>query len=278
MAVRPSRNGKKRRIVVYDTTLRDGAQGSFVTFSVADKLLIARALDRIGLDYVEGGFPGSNPKDEEFFASLAGSPLKRSRLAAFGATRRAGGTCEGDLNLAALARSGAPTWTLVGKSDTWQVDRVLQTTLVRSLARLGQDVVLGLRQDLFDHLTTLSLRYFSQQKAGWIIARLTSDVDAVSDVLSAGMPTLIANLVLLPAAIIALLIADWRLGLVVCLTVPPALILTRWFQRTSHVALVETRLPVSTIALNEGFGDLSTFNRLFRRMIGTTPTRFRSAV
>ena len=63
---------------------------------------------------------------------------------------------------------------------------VLQTTLVRGLARVGQDVVLGLRRDLFDHLTTLSLRYFSQQKAGWIIARLTSDVDALSDVLSQG--------------------------------------------------------------------------------------------
>ena len=145
--------GKKRRIVVYDTTLRDGAQGSFVTFSVADKLLIARALDRIGLDYVEGGFPGSNPKDEEFFASLAASPLKRSRLAAFGATRRAGGTCEGDVNLAALARSGAQTWTLVGKSDTWQVDRVLQTTLDENLAMIRESVAFGVgsgREVIFD--------------------------------------------------------------------------------------------------------------------------------
>jgi len=143
MAVRPTKNGKKRRIVVYDTTLRDGAQGSFVTFSVADKLLIARALDRIGVDYIEGGFPGSNPKDEEFFASLRESPLKRSRLAAFGATRRAGGTCEGDVNLAALARSGAPTWTLVGKSDTWQVDKVLQATLDENLAMIRESVAFG---------------------------------------------------------------------------------------------------------------------------------------
>src|SRR5947207_2571345 len=143
MAVRPTKNGKKRRIVVYDTTLRDGAQGSFVTFSVADKLLIARALDRMGVDYIEGGFPGSNPKDEEFFASLRESPLKRSRLAAFGATRRAGGTCEGDVNLAALARSGAPTWTLVGKSDTWQVDKVLQATLDENLAMIRESVAFG---------------------------------------------------------------------------------------------------------------------------------------
>jgi ABC-type multidrug transport system fused ATPase/permease subunit len=124
---------------------------------------------------------------------------------------------------------------------------VLQAVLIRGLAGIGQRMVLGLRRDLFDHLTGLSLRYFSQQKAGWIIARLTSDVDAVSDVLSAGMPTLIANLVLLPAAIIALLIADWRLGLVVFITVPPALVLTRWFQRASHVALIETRNRIAAV-------------------------------
>ncbi len=148
-----ARREKARRIAVYDTTLRDGAQGSFVNFSVADKLLIARALDRIGVDYVEGGFPGSNPKDEEFFAGLAESPLKRSRLAAFGATRRAGGTCEDDANLAALARSGAPTWTLVGKSDTWQVRKVLQTSLEENLAMIRESVAFGVaagREVIFD--------------------------------------------------------------------------------------------------------------------------------
>ncbi|HEY2741962.1 MAG TPA: ABC transporter transmembrane domain-containing protein, partial [Gaiellaceae bacterium] len=67
---------------------------------------------------------------------------------------------------------------------------LLQAKLIKGLATIGQAVVIGLRRDLFDHLTALSLRYFSQQKAGWIIARLTSDVDAVSDVLSQGMPTL----------------------------------------------------------------------------------------
>ena len=70
---------------------------------------------------------------------------------------------------------------------------VLQTTMVRGLARVGQDLVLGLRRDLFDHLTTLSLRYFSQQKAGWIISRLTSDVDALSDVLSQGLSALVVT-------------------------------------------------------------------------------------
>ena len=83
--------------------------------------------------------------------------------------------------------------------------------------------MIGLRRDLFDHLTGLSLRYFSQQKAGWIIARITSDVDAVSDVLSQGMPTLVSNVILLPAAVAALLIADWRLGLIAFAVLPPAL-------------------------------------------------------
>src|SRR5207302_9663162 len=77
-----------RKVVVYDTTLRDGAQAPEVSFTAADKERIARLLDRLGFDYVEGGFPGSNPKDEELFARLAAQPLHHARLAAFGATRR----------------------------------------------------------------------------------------------------------------------------------------------------------------------------------------------
>ena len=80
----------RKPIVIYDTTLRDGAQGPAVSFSAADKERIARILDGLGFDYVEGGFPGSNPKDEELFAGLAAEPLRHSRLAAFGATRREG--------------------------------------------------------------------------------------------------------------------------------------------------------------------------------------------
>jgi len=147
------RNGAARRIVIYDTTLRDGAQGPAVSFSGSDKVRIARTLDGLGFDYVEGGFPGSNPKDEELFAELAAHPLKHSRLAAFGATRRAGGTCDDDANLKALARSGAPTWTLVGKSDTWQVSKVLQTTPNENLAMVRESVahgVAGGKEVIFD--------------------------------------------------------------------------------------------------------------------------------
>jgi 2-isopropylmalate synthase len=138
-----SEGSPRRRIVVYDTTLRDGAQGPAVSFSAADKVRIARELDRLGFDYVEGGFPGSNPKDEETFATLRATPLRYARLAAFGATRRAGGRCEDDANLAALVRSGAPVWTLVGKSDPWQVSTVLQTTPSENLAMVEESVGYG---------------------------------------------------------------------------------------------------------------------------------------
>ncbi|HUY74847.1 MAG TPA: citramalate synthase [Candidatus Dormibacteraeota bacterium] len=138
---------------MYDTTLRDGAQGPAVSFSASDKLRIARLLDGLGFDYVEGGFPGSNPKDEELFDRLRTQPLQTSRLAAFGATRRAGGTCEDDANLAALAQSAAPVWTLVGKSDPWQVSTVLQTTTTENLAMVEESVAYGVargREVIFD--------------------------------------------------------------------------------------------------------------------------------
>ena len=143
---------------------------------------------------------------------------------------------------------------------------LLQARLIKGLATIGQAVVIALRRDLFDHLTNLSLRYFSQQKAGWIIARLTSDVDAVSDVLSQGMPTLVSNVILLPAAVAALLIADWRLGLIAFVVLPPTLILSRWFQRVSHVANVEQRNRIAAVTAQiaesvAGMAVVQAFNR-----------------
>src|SRR5689334_19538291 len=132
-----------RKVVVYDTTLRDGAQGPGVNFSAADKERIARLLDDLGFAYVEGGFPGSNPKDEELFAGLAAKPLRGAKLAAFGATRRAGGGCEDDANLNALIASRAPAWTLVGKSDPWQVTAVLGTTTTENLNMVRDSVAYG---------------------------------------------------------------------------------------------------------------------------------------
>src|SRR5438874_4588276 len=154
---RPRRSGgffmSARKIVVYDTTLRDGAQGPDVSFSAADKERIARSLDALGFDYVEAGFPGSNPKDAELFARLGAEPLGRARLAAFGATRRAGGRCEDDANLAALATADAPVWTLVGRSDVWQVATVLGTTTNENLAMVEESVAYGVgqgREVIFD--------------------------------------------------------------------------------------------------------------------------------
>ena len=98
---------------------------------------------------------------------------------------------------------------------------ILGTTTWLMLAGIGQQMVLDLRRDLFEHLTSLSLRYFSQQKAGWIIARLTSDVDALSDVLNQGLTTLVVNSMTLIAAIGGLFLLDWRLGVVALIVLPP---------------------------------------------------------
>jgi ABC-type multidrug transport system fused ATPase/permease subunit len=119
--------------------------------------------------------------------------------------------------------------------------------VVRGMARFGQELVLGLRRELFAHLTALSLRYFSEQRAGWIIARLTSDVDAISDVLSQGLPTLVTNAVLLPAAVTALFINDWRLGMIALVVLPPALVITRRFQRRSAAAQLEVRNRIAFV-------------------------------
>jgi len=143
---------------------------------------------------------------------------------------------------------------------------MLQAFLIRGLASIGQAVVIGLRRDLFDHLTGLSLRYFSQQKAGWIIARITSDVDAVSDTLSQGMQTLVSSLILLPTAVAVLFIADWRLGLIACCVLPPALIISRWFQKVSHPANVEQRNRIGAVTAQiaesvAGMAVVQAFNR-----------------
>src|SRR5512134_148046 len=102
-------------ISLYDTTLRDGTQREGLSLSVEDKLKIARLLDELGADYIEGGWPGSNPKDAEFFRRVAAEPLRRARVTAFGSTRRAGLRCEQDASLRALIDAGTPAATVVGK-------------------------------------------------------------------------------------------------------------------------------------------------------------------
>ncbi|WP_341229755.1 citramalate synthase [Nocardioides salarius] len=132
---------------VYDTTLRDGAQQEGLNLSVADKLAIARQLDGLGVGYIEGGWPGANPKDTEFFRRAATElDLSHARLAAFGATRRAGARAADDPQVAALRDSGAGVVTLVAKSHDRHVELALRTTLEENLAMV-RDTVAHLRAE-----------------------------------------------------------------------------------------------------------------------------------
>ena len=117
---------------IYDTTLRDGAQQEGLNLSVNDKLTIARHLDDLGVGFIEGGWPGANPKDTEFF-KLARKELKlkNATFVAFGATRRANTKAADDVLLRALAESGAPVVTLVAKSHDRHVELALKTDLIR---------------------------------------------------------------------------------------------------------------------------------------------------
>ncbi|GHH82354.1 (R)-citramalate synthase [Kitasatospora indigofera] len=126
---------------VFDTTLRDGAQREGINLTVADKLNIARYLDEFGVGFIEGGWPGANPRDTEFFARAAAElDLQHAQLVAFGATRRAGGSAADDPQLAALVNSGAPVITLVAKSHDRHVELALRTTLDENLAMVRDSV------------------------------------------------------------------------------------------------------------------------------------------
>jgi 2-isopropylmalate synthase len=125
---------------LYDTTLRDGTQREGLSLSVEDKVKIARALDRLGVSYIEGGWPGSNPKDAEFFRRIRAVPLLQAKITAFGSTRRAGVSCEEDGNLRALVDAETPVVTLVGKSSILHVERILETTHEENLRMIGESV------------------------------------------------------------------------------------------------------------------------------------------
>jgi 2-isopropylmalate synthase len=127
-------------IQIYDTTLRDGAQGEGVNFSLQDKLLIARRLDECGFDFVEGGYPLSNPKDAEFFQRIAREPLAHSRVCAFGMTRRKGVRPADDPGMRALVASQAPVITIVGKTHDFHVTDILRVSLEENLAMIRETV------------------------------------------------------------------------------------------------------------------------------------------
>ena len=127
-------------IQIYDTTLRDGTQREGISLSCEDKLRIARRLDELGVAFIEGGWPGSNPKDAEFFERARELPWRRAAIAAFGSTCRVGGTPEDDANLRALLDSGAPVCTVVGKTWTLHVTDVLRATLDENLRIIEQSL------------------------------------------------------------------------------------------------------------------------------------------
>ncbi len=141
----------KERIYLFDTTLRDGAQTQGVDFSVEDKRQIALALDALGLDYIEGGWPGANPTDTEFFREKL--PLKHARFTAFGMTKRSGRSAANDPSLAMVLDADADAACLVGKTSDYQVRTALDIPLdenVDNIARSIEAVVAKKREALFD--------------------------------------------------------------------------------------------------------------------------------
>jgi 2-isopropylmalate synthase len=125
---------------LYDTTLRDGAQREGISYSVADKLAVARLLDEVGVGFIEGGWPGALPKDTEFFAKARDLPLRHAALVAFGATRRAGVRAHEDAQVRALLDAEAPVVTLVAKSDRRHIERALRTDVPEACAMVGDTV------------------------------------------------------------------------------------------------------------------------------------------
>ncbi len=128
------------RVQLYDTTLRDGSQMEGISLSVEDKVRITRKLDELGLEWIEGGFPGSNPKDAEYFRRMSQVELRNARVSAFGGTRKPFSTCETDANIQSLVAAGTPGITLVGKASMYQVREILETSAEENLAMIADTV------------------------------------------------------------------------------------------------------------------------------------------
>ena len=137
-----TQTSKGQRIEIYDTTLRDGTQGEGFNLSLQDKVLIAHKLDELGVDYIEGGFPGSNEKDRAFFQEVKVLRLGHAKVCAFGMTRRRGMKAEEDPNMKALLDAQTPVVTLVGKTSDYQVRAVMNVTPEENLAMISDSVKL----------------------------------------------------------------------------------------------------------------------------------------
>ncbi|MBI2558117.1 citramalate synthase [Candidatus Woesearchaeota archaeon] len=130
----------RQPVIIYDTTLRDGTQGSGVSFTVEDKLKIARRLDELRFDYVEGGWPGSNPRDAEFFSRAKDTKFNYAKIAAFGSTRKANIQPQSDRNLQYLIEADTPAITIFGKSSLFQVRDALRTSPKENLDMISDSV------------------------------------------------------------------------------------------------------------------------------------------
>ena len=127
-------------IEVYDTTLRDGAQAEDVSFSAEDKVGVAKKLDELGVPYIEGGWPGANPKDIEFFRMIKTVPRKHATVVAFGSTRKASNPVQKDPNIQALLAADTSTITLFGKSWGFHVTEALSISLHKNLEIIGDSI------------------------------------------------------------------------------------------------------------------------------------------
>src|SRR5216684_8790916 len=130
----------KPEVEIYDTTLRDGSQGEGINFSVMDKIRIAEKLDAFGVHYIEGGWPGSNPKDIEFFAQAKHKKFRHARLAAFGSTRKKNVAVEADGQVRLLIEAATPVVTIYGKTSMLHVKEVLRCTPDENLAMIADTV------------------------------------------------------------------------------------------------------------------------------------------
>ncbi|HRS22467.1 MAG TPA: citramalate synthase, partial [Clostridia bacterium] len=122
-----------KKIYIYDSTLRDGAQGEGISFTLSDKVNLTMRLDDFGTDYIEAGNPGSNPKDMEYFDRIRKVKLKNSKLVAFGSTRRANTKVNEDDNILSLLRAETPAIAVFGKSWDFHVNSIIRTTLDENL-------------------------------------------------------------------------------------------------------------------------------------------------
>ncbi|MDG2101788.1 MAG: citramalate synthase [Dehalococcoidales bacterium] len=131
---------KKNKVEIYDTTLRDGTQQTGINLSLEEKLLITKKLDDLGVDFIEGGFAGSNPKDEEYFKRVKGLNLQNSKVVSFGQTRKANNDTKNDVFIKALLSAETDFVTIVGKSSAYQVEKIIKTSLEENINMISDSI------------------------------------------------------------------------------------------------------------------------------------------